>query len=300
MIQNRFKVADKALEKKQKQLEKTLIKEYSRALKDIRSLLAEYYAKYEMTYAEMQKYKRLAGLEKTLIEELRKLTKKNSRTLIKGLGDQFAESYYRTAFILETEVQAKLAYTLLNPKVIEASIMNPISGLKLNERLNKNRDLLITKIRENITQGLIKGESYRDMAKRVKNVLEGDAAKAIRVVNTESHRAQNDGRLKSMEHAASKGVIMKKRWIATLDDRTRDLHQELDGQEIDIDENFTSPSGASGPAPGQLGSPEDDINCRCTMISVIKGFEPEVRRARGEGIIPYQNYKEWYNNRIKR
>jgi len=51
--------------------------------------------------------------------------------------------------------------------------------------------------------------------------------------------------------------------------------------------------------PGELGGPaEEVINCRCTYTGVIAGYEPEARRARDEGIIPYTNYKDWFANRI--
>jgi hypothetical protein len=67
----------------------------------------------------------------------------------------------------------------------------------------------------------------------------------------------------------------------------------MDGQKRALDENFNSPSGASGPCPGSLGTSSEDIRCRCAMREEIAGYEPKVRRARDEGIIPYQRYDEW-------
>ena len=81
----------------------------------------------------------------------------------------------------------------------------------------------------------------------------------------------------------------------SVDDRTRDSHQELDGVTIDLDENFEGEEG-SGPAPGMLGSAEEDINCRCTMIEVVDGFEPNERRVKGVGITEYATYNEFYNS----
>jgi hypothetical protein len=36
-----------------------------------------------------------------------------------------------------------------------------------------------------------------------------------------------------------------------------------------------------------------DINCRCTVIDVIEGLEPELRRTREDGVQPYQTFATW-------
>jgi hypothetical protein len=41
-------------------------------------------------------------------------------------------------------------------------------------------------------------------------------------------------------------------------------------------------------------------NCRCTTRAEFKGFEPTVRRAKGEGIINYKTYDEWYKDRVSK
>ena len=63
-------------------------------------------------------------------------------------------------------------------------------------------------------------------------------------------------------------VVKGKRWLATLDDRVRDTHAEAHGQEVAIDEDFVV-GNASGPMPGQMGTPEEDINCRCTATAIL-------------------------------
>ena len=65
-----------------------------------------------------------------------------------------------------------------------------------------------------------------------------------------------------------------KEWVSSRDERIRDgkdaSHVEMDGQVVAVDEDFNDPiSGASGPAPGQMGDPADDINCRCVMVALM-------------------------------
>jgi len=294
---------DKAVAKLTKDVEAEVVANYKLALKDIRTRVALLNEKYAvegvLTYAEMAKYNRYDELIKSIEKNLKDITGKNAK-LIQGLASEvYQESYYRTAYFFESGLQAKLGYGLINPDVIKAAVQNPISGLTLNETLAKNRVNIILKIRQEITQGLIKGESYSKMAKRFKGALEGDAYKALVVARTEAHRCQSQGTLESGYHAAEKGVEMWKVWEATLDGRTRDSHQSLDQIKVEVDEDFTSPlTGATGPGPGMMGDAAEDCNCRCTTRFELKGYQPEKRYARDvEGqrgkIIDYTNYEDW-------
>ena len=253
-LERKYKEFDDLLDKKGEAVEKEIIKAYSLALRDIKSLLAQQYAKYgdELSYAEMVKYNRLRSLEAQLQDMLKELTGKNAKYLKSELEDIYEIAYLSTGFTLETEAQSKLAYALLPKEAVVAAVQNPISGLTLNERLEKNRTELIYKLKQELTQGLIQGVSYGKMAKRMQELFEGDASKAIRVVQTESHRVKNEGRFQASLHAQSKGLDMKKQWVSTLDSKTRDRHRRLDGQKVDLDGKFKS-GGAEALYPGGFG-----------------------------------------------
>lgn len=280
-----------------------LLRIYKSGLTDARKELAEFFAKYEtqgaLTYAEMAKYNRLDAMTDALQSKINEMTGKSAR-LIKNLtGENFKEGFYGSAFSIEKEADKRLGFGILPDKAVEASIMNPISGLTLNERLSRNRAQVIIKTREQITQGLLRGESYGKMSGRLKEVFEGDAKKALRVASTEAHRAQNEGILRAGEESEEKGVQMMKVWDATLDDKTRDDHGAMDGVKVEVDDDFELPDGSSGPAPGEIGEPEHDINCRCRLRYEVKGYAPDVRRVRGEGVQPYQTYTEWKASKAK-
>ena len=276
--------------------EREVLLAYKAALKDLRLQLATLYEKYSvngvLSYADMAKYNRLNSMIGGMTETLKATTKNTSKAILQANKKIFERSYYHNAFLIEKTAQVKLAFGVLNPKVVQASVENPIAGLTLSETLQTNRLAIITKIKQELTQGVIKGEPYSRIAKRIATVLGNDAAKANRVVRTEAHRNSNQAHLDSMDHAASHGVKTKKMWVATLDDRTRDTHADLDGQTVEMDEDFRSSSGARGQGPGLFGDPAEDINCRCEMITVIEGYEPTERRA-GKEVVPYTTYKEW-------
>ncbi len=295
--------ADKAVAQLTAAQERELIRVYRDALKEFRAQLGEMYAKYakggKLTYAEMSKYNRLVGVYADANGELKRLTGRGAKIITQLAGSAYEESFYWAGFALEKGTQARLGFGALNPETVAASVQNPISGLTLNETLEANRDAIVTNIRRQITQGLVRGESYPEVAQRIKGTLDGDATKALRVARTEAHRNAQAGRAAAFDKAEAAGVELTRVWVATLDNRTRDTHGAMDGQKADAEGRFHSPSGATTTQPGAFGIAGEDINCRCTVRAEIAGFAPEFRRARGEGIVPYKTYKEWKEGTVK-
>ncbi len=288
------KISDKILLATERQIKNT----YKQAYADMKTVFADVFAKYEtggvLTYAEMQKYNRLKAMEVELNKTLKELYSDDSKILNKQLTSIYKSSYYRTAYAIEKEVQARLSYMPLDVARIKAAIQNPIPfGKTMRQILGDNLNAAISKINQEITRALIRGQSYGKMAVAINETLGGDLKKSILVAQTEAHRIHNAARLESSQHAEDVGVKTVKVWVSTLDEKTRDTHRTLDGQEADKNGNFHSSSGAIGPAPGHMGTAAEDINCRCNFIDQIKGFKPEFRRIRGEGVVPYKTYREW-------
>ena len=101
-------------------------------------------------------------------------------------------------------------------------------------------------------------------------------AAAIRNARTMMTGAENLGRLDSYKKLTDDGVIMKKVWIATADEHTREWHLSLDGQEVDIDEPFIDGNGNKLMYPADPNAaPETVYNCRCAMETKIIGFRRE-------------------------
>lgn len=294
---SKFDSLKKRLEKSSLAKEKDVAKRYATLYQDINKLLSKQFERYEkggkLTYDEMAKHNRL---EKLLIQVNKLINNAETglRNEIHGhLSNQFKESYYQSAFILETGSKAKLGYTTVKKEVLDAAINNNFNGLTLNERLSKRRMDIIYNMRESITRGLIEGQTYRGMANTIKEELEGDLVKANRIVRTESKRIRESGALESVLHAESKGIIMTKTWNTVQDERVRDRHDELDGVTLDVDEKFKI-DGYEADAPTLFGVASLDINCRCYLTYEIK----KVERPQHEDIADL-TYAEWQKERLK-
>jgi len=98
------------------------------------------------------------------------------------------------------------------------------------------------------------------------------------IARTETLTALNAAKREAFEQVVDQGVPrqnIKKYWSATRDNRTRDTHAAMQGQEVGIDDPFVSPSGAQMMYPGDtsLGAgPAETIQCRCLHSYRISQF----------------------------
>ena len=120
-----------------------------------------------------------------------------------------------------------------------------------------------------LLQGILNGDSIPDIANRLFDVVGYNEASAMRNARTMTTACENRGRQDSYNELADKGVVQKKVWIATPDDRTRESHLALDGEEVDIDDTFGN--GLKYPADPD-GDMSEVYNCRCSMRDKIVGF----------------------------
>ena len=131
-----------------------------------------------------------------------------------------------------------------------------------------------TKINTAISQGIIQGEPIDKIASRLIDVTDMDYNAAVRNARTAVIGAQNAGRADASERVKEAGYEMVDVWSATYDQRTRDTHIALDGQERQPDGYFHTFTGELLAYPcDPNGAPEEVYNCRCRLNSIIKGID---------------------------
>ena len=139
------------------------------------------------------------------------------------------------------------------------------------KKINDPKDMQwnTKQLNSSVLQGIVNGEPLNKIADRIMPIVNNNAASAIRNARTMMTGAQNEGRQDSFERMDDMGVVVHKVWIATPDERTRESHFELDGEEVPYDEPFSN--GLMYPGDPS-GAPEEVYNCRCTMRSQVVGF----------------------------
>lgn len=124
-----------------------------------------------------------------------------------------------------------------------------------------------------VAQGIIQGNSIDKIAERIaRHTANSDMKAMTRYARTAITGAQNAGRIDTMHRAQGMGIKVKKKWLATLDGRTRDSHAKLDGQIKEVDQPFESMYGEIMYPGDPDARPADIWNCRCTLEYVYPDF----------------------------
>lgn len=260
---------DKKLEKIENSSTSRTLKGFKRDLADMRDLLNKLYREYEVDgnfdYGRFKKLKDQNMLNDyvaaTVINRFINVEKETRATLTR-ITDETINSLRNLKEVPGIE-------SISRDFDVEKVVNNQMAGVHWTQRYGVRRDQAIKDIQVTIKEGLKSGDSYTSMSKKLGEKIAGEAYQVDRVVRTEAHRCMNETKLETFREINQEFPVYKK-WISSSDERTRSAHQALDGTIIPVDEDFHSLTGSSGPGPGQMGSPEDDCNCRCWLTLEIR------------------------------
>lgn len=212
-----------------------------------------------------------------LTEELAESITKVNQTAAAYINGQLPQIYSvnynevaRAANKAVAQLSGRISFDL-----VDAGTIKRLSTVEENllpyKVVNGRRDVRwnVAKINAEVTQGILQGESIPNISKRLSNVLDMNKTSAIRNARTTVTSAQNKGRVDMMHDAAEKGVIMRKGWSAHIDGRERASHAALDGDFVDMDEEFANGLQYPGDPDGE---PAEVYNCRCSLVYDVVGF----------------------------
>jgi uncharacterized protein with gpF-like domain len=139
------------------------------------------------------------------------------------------------------------------------------------DAMNRRREILATQVTETtraaldsalLTTGAESGWDIPTMADALRSVFDDlDENRARTIARTETVGGFNGA---SNLTATASGVVTARRWLATSDSRTRDSHQEMDGERV-ADSTQAYSNGLMFPGD-PTGDPAETINCRCVEI----------------------------------
>jgi hypothetical protein len=264
---------------------------YNKAIADINSDIEKMYNRMpDFTDVEKQegamrlwaeKNDRLNKLKASIVQSFNTSAQRAGRHIATSSELAINNTYYREQYTLSFFSEGDLPFTFVDPNVIESSvygteeawakIKQDIYGNRnqyitqtntLTDLLRRDRNQTLRELQQTITSGLTRGIGADAMTTEIMNVIGTDPkpgqpgytglkAKSARIARTEGIRNLNAGYAASQNEAASLGIEQRKRWVATLDTRTRDTHVNADGKEVELNELFTV-NGSQGPFPGQM------------------------------------------------
>jgi len=227
-------------------------------------------------------------------------TNQIAASVINGyLPEVYAVNHNYGTYEIEKGSRINTQYTMYDKQTVERLIRDNPDLLPRKAAVNVPKDQLWNKkhINSAITQGILQGESIDKISQRLAaTVTDMSHTSAIRNARTITTSAQNGGRIDSYKRAEGMGIKMLQVWMATLDDRTRHEHRQLDGQKRKVGEAFEA-EGEKIFFPGDpAAEPSLVWNCRCTLIGEVEGVDYNLsdvsQRDNKLGDMTYEEWKE--------
>ena len=262
---------DAQIAEMEKELKKYYQDSYNEIAKEMREILSKMNLNKNMTaselYAEARKYERLETLENQLTESLKSVNSDSVKMINGKMVNVYQTNFNWNAGKLGGVVP------LINKEAIKSILAKDVSPFQMLAIDNiKDSALIRNKLTNQLVNGIVQGDSINGIAKRIRSVYESNLSDSIRIARTETTQVEARGRYNVGEEAKELGFKVYKKWVATKDSRTRDAHVKANGQIVPQDEPFiVGGEKMMYPGDSSLGaSAENVINCRCTMVTILK------------------------------
>jgi SPP1 gp7 family putative phage head morphogenesis protein len=222
------------------------------------------------------------NLEALAAQQNKIMTELNTELLTQG--------YYRTIYEVQKGLGQGLPFATLKPELFNMIASKPwaFDGKNFSTRIWENKERLINELQSNLTQALIKGEAPDKTIAAISDTFGVSRRQAGRLVMTEAAYFGAEGQRRAYQELD----IERYEIVATLDSKTSEICQELDGEVLDMKDY----------QPG-LTAPPFHPWCRTVTAPFFEDNYTE-RVARGAGGKVYyvdgkMTYKEWYEKYVK-
>ena len=230
--------------------------EYNEKIQELHAMYRDTKSEYIKIEIERLKARskitRLRALQDAINVELCKVTHEYQMTLEDTLIGLFSAQYEKACELMGVMAPG------IPREAIKKIIEYPYAGKMFSDRIWDNKDALVKYIQQDLTVGIIRGDSIQKMARQLKKDLNVLYYQAERLVRTETNYAMNQAHLKGYKDS---GVVEKYEFLAAHDKRTSKLCRDLDGQTFELSE-----------ATVGVNYPPMHPNCRSTVVPVLEDW----------------------------
>lgn len=288
---------------------------YEQLMKDLDNFLAAGYKQYadsdgRLYLSYLDEHRQRAAFLQQIVDNVDGITPKLKSEMEDLINATYEECYRGMAASVKTAYAAEAAEMLsdvdVNPQTLQYSLNNNISKLTLPSVLEAHRAQIIYQIQQELTIGLLNGDRYETMSKRISERVGVSQGKAMNITRTETHRNVESGFMDCAEHLQEglegSGLIYAATWRTMKDEKVRPQqrrkvkgkwittwskngadHMRMEGQTVKAGEMFNLGDGVKAKAPSQSGVARHDCNCRCFIEYNLMTPE-EFKKASGKNV----------------
>lgn len=214
---------------------------------------------------------------------------KESEEYYQTLSKIYGDNYKRTNFDIDKFLGFSTGFETLNYKKLNTAVYQRWLGMNFSDRIWNNKGKLFDQINTTFLQGVAQGHNPKKIAESMAKNMGTSYYNCERLARTECAHIAGEATLQGYKDRGTEQY----KFDATLDDRTSDICQSLDGEVFDVKE-----------AQAGVNYPPMHPNCRSTTVpyfepdEIDKMFDEAQRVARNEdGELYYvpasMTYKEW-------
>ena len=201
----------------------------------------------------------------------------------------YKDQYYKTIFNIEQYRGFHSEFAQINIRAVEELINYPFSGASYSDRLWRQKEDLIFKLKDSLMNMIIRGTNPQELSEDFAKYFGTKQHEAYRLLHMEGAFIVEQATLKGYEE----DDIEKYEILATLDLKTSGICREQDGKVYNVKEALTG-----------VNSPPFHWFCRTTTMPYIKDDGPGYRMARNPQtdktmLVPEEmKYQEWYDKYV--
>lgn len=194
--------------------------------------------------------------------------------------------YYQNIYDVQQGLGISFGFSRIDDKLVNTLLSERWSGKNYSERIWGNTDILANTLSEELGGGLISGASLEKIERKVRERFDVAKYYSQRLIRTEANHFHNQADLEAYKEMGVEEYV----FVATLDNRTSQICQELDGKRFKADD-----------AQEGENYPPMHPNCRSTTRAYIDEISESLmeRRARDPEtgkteVVGNVTYKEWW------
>lgn len=233
---------------------------------------------------------RLERLQMQVYAKAKELYNKERLTSTELYKKILKNNYYRGIYDIQTGVGLDFSFAKLDDNTIKALLQDNWSGKNYSERIWGNTDILAESLSEELGGAILSGQGIEKTAGRIRDRFGVAKYYATRLVRTETNHFHTEADFMAYEEMG----IDKYVFVATLDNRTSTICQELDGKVFEVKDK----------AEGK-NAPPMHPNCRSVTRAYVDDIaERRMKRWAKDPItgdtkkIGNKTYKEWYQDNV--
>ena len=256
------------------------LKQFQKAVAELGLELPENYqgrlSRIEYLYAQAWLEAQKAGrMEKAISDE--------------AYSDIYQEEYYHNAYDVARGTNTAPSFSILDQGTVDQVLNTKFYGENYSERIWNNTNVFADELQQLLTSAIASGQGPQKTIRQLRERFGVRKYYAERLLRTETNYFHNQAELDSYAELG----ISKYKILATLDMRTSEICQRMDGKTYYIKK-----------AKVGINYPPLHPNCRTTVVAVLNGWTPKergARDARGNAVTVRgdMSYKEWKEGIVK-